>query len=118
MVECIEQLGSELEIAILIDINLLRDREIEICQAWAAHDTDAFIAKRLGSRTRYRESIRIEPTFNRALRSRQLGISDEIRPSHSVAAKVNYGASAKRCGEWQPALNSVNSRNLPVSEEQ
>jgi hypothetical protein len=59
MVERVEQLGSELELAILIDINVLRDREIEICQARATQDTDAFIAKRLGSRTRYSRQHRI-----------------------------------------------------------
>jgi hypothetical protein len=41
MIECIEELGSELEEAILIHVDVLRNREIEVCQAWASHDANA-----------------------------------------------------------------------------
>src|SRR5262245_28455644 len=64
VVECIEQFGSKLEEPILVEMNILRDRKIEICQAWAAHDSHARISEGLRNGTRNRKRPGIEPPFH------------------------------------------------------
>src|SRR5213593_2229259 len=67
MIESIEELGSELEVTILIDLDVLRNREVEIRETRTAHDPHASIPKRLRRGTQYSEGIRVEPALNLSL---------------------------------------------------
>ena len=69
VIEGVEQLGAELEVAPLADGEILRQREVEVRQARAAHDADAGVAERLGRRAECRRKrVGIEPARHRALR--------------------------------------------------
>ena len=118
MVKCVKQLGSELQIAVLIDSDFLRNRKIEICEAGTTHDADAGITKRLGSGTRHRKGIGVEPSLNSALRASQLGVSDEIWPCDSITAKIKNSGSTQSWCQWQTALDNVNTGNLPIPQDQ
>src|SRR5206468_1410920 len=97
---------------------ILRNREIEVCQTRTAHDADAGIAKCLRGWTQRREGIRVEPTLDGSLRSRQLGIRDEVGSSDAIAAEIQNGVAADNRGQWQSALHDMNAGNLPIAEEQ
>ena len=98
MIEGIEELGSELEVAILIHVDVLRNREIEVCQTWASHDADAGIAECLRCWTQSRKRIGVEPPLDGSLRSGKLGTTNKVRASHAIAAKTQNGAAAQNCG--------------------
>src|SRR5439155_24166983 len=59
-IECIEQLGSKLKVTILVEMNILSDRKVEVCQARSAHNSHAGISESLRRRTRHGERVRVE----------------------------------------------------------
>ena len=117
MVERIEQLRPELEVTILVEMNILRDRKIKVRQAWSAHDSHARTSKCLGSRTGDRECGRIEPALDGSLQSWELRVANEIRPSYSISSEIQNGASTESRRQWQSGLNYMDSRQLPIAEQ-
>ena len=67
MVKGIEQFGSKLKVANLIEPNILRDCEIEVRESRTAHDSNAGISEGLRCRAGDRERARIEPAFDGSL---------------------------------------------------
>jgi len=117
VVECIEQFASELEEPILIEMNILRDRKIEIRQTWAAHDSHARISEGLRNGTRNCKRICVEPPLHGSVRSREFRIADEVRPANPITAQIQNGASTESRRQWQSGLNYMDSRQLPIAEQ-
>src|SRR5688572_2524613 len=118
MIERIEQLGPELKVSFLVHLDLLRNGEIEPRQACAAYDADTRTAEGLRRWNWIGKRVRIKPPLDGPLRCRQLRICDEIRPSHAIAAKVQHASSTQCRRERESALQDMNSRYLPVPQEQ
>src|SRR5688572_26073350 len=66
MVERVEELRAELDVAPRVDGEILRQREVEVGHPWAAHDADAGVAECLRRRAERRERVGIEPAVQRA----------------------------------------------------
>src|SRR5205823_2130763 len=97
VIERIEQLGSELEVTILVEMNILGDGKIEVCQAWSAHNSHAGISESLRRRTRHGEGVRVEPTFDSSLRAREFRVSNEVRSAYPIAAQIQNRAATDGC---------------------
>ena len=69
VIKCVEKLGSDLEVAILMNVEPLRDREVTVCHTGTAHDSYTRIAECLGGWIRYGKSVGVEPTLDGPLRS-------------------------------------------------
>src|SRR5439155_26280284 len=118
MNESIEKLGSELEVTILIDVDFLRNREVEIRETGAAHDPNSSAPKCLRRGTQCGKRIGVEPTLDGSLRRWQLRIRNEVWPRHAIAAEIQSAAATENGGQWEPALQDMDPGDLPVSEEQ
>ena len=118
MIESIEKLGSELEVTILIDVDFLRNREVEIREPRAAHDPNSSAPKCLRRGTQCGKRIGVEPTLDGSLRRWQLRIRNEVWPRHAIAAEIQSAAATENGGQWEPALQDMDPGDLPVSEEQ
>jgi hypothetical protein len=102
-IERIEQFGAELEAATLAQMEIFREREVEVDAARAAHDADARRAEGLRrGRERGLERIGVELARLRALRFGQNGIANqgsmlEIHPGEHTRRQDNgNGMKAKQ----------------------
>src|SRR6266850_5611839 len=117
-IECIEQLGSELKVTILVEMNILGDRKVEVCKAWSTHNSHASISESLRRRTRHGEGVRVKPTLDSSLRPREFRVSNEVRAAYPIAAQIQNRRPADSRRQRQSTLNHVDSGYLPVPEQQ
>jgi len=98
MIECVEELGSELDEAAFIEVDVLGQREIRVQKPGSTHNPDAGIPKCLRSRTRQCERFGVEPVLDRPLQNRKVGISDEIWTRDAFTTQVKSCASGENWG--------------------
>src|SRR5262245_60771493 len=96
-----------------IQLEILREIEIEVNVARPAHHTHSGGTERLRRRSKRRECIGVEPSLNRALRCGKLWVPNQIGPRLAFAAKAEHRTAAKRCGEAKSSLNRVDAGELP-----
>src|SRR5262245_27739208 len=101
MIERIEKLRSELHGTLVIKSKSLCEIEIKIDVVRAPHYADACGSEGLRSRTERGKCIGIEPALNRALRGRQHGIADEVRPSLPFAAQIQDRTASESGSQTQ-----------------
>lgn len=113
MVECVEELGAELEALVLGDAKLAEDAKINYVQAWTLKDRPPSIAERV-ERLRY-EGSGVEPPLQRAFICRQIAVCDAVDPviTLPVATKVGWRGH----GEVEAALDGDESRELPAGDQ-
>ena len=117
VVEGVEHLPAELDPPPVAGREVLGQREVERRQAGPAHDADAGGPEGLRRRAEGRERVRVEPSGDRPLRFRQLGLADEVGPGPSFAADAEHRRAAKRRRQAEPALHGVDAGQLPAAEQ-
>ena len=114
-VERVEEFGAELEVLRLGQMQVFRQREIEVDQARSAHHANAGGPEHLSlTRINRGECGGVEP-FSNGLRS--IRVSDQIRASASLAAKVKHAVAVLDRAQGKPALESVNPGQVPSAED-
>src|SRR5215471_2999283 len=97
VIECVEEFRAELNTALFVQLEILRQVEIEIDVSRPSHYTDTGSSEGLRRWIEGRKRIRIEPTVNCLLRRRQLGICDQIGSRLTLSAKIQDSAAAQCC---------------------
>src|SRR5262245_37445304 len=110
VIERIEQFRAELEITPFTEMEILRQGEVKVHQAWPTHDPDASGAEGTLRGGRKRRDIEwgkcacIEPAPECALGFRQDRIADEIRTCQPFAPQAEHARIGQRRGQTEAAL--------------